>query len=275
MRWIDTHAHLDDERLVGEFEALVARACQVGVDRIIAVGTSAARSRHCVELAQRSPHVFAAVGIQPNDCNEVEPGDWDQIVAMVTQPRVVAIGETGLDCYWDKTPLDLQREYFTRHLDLARQSELPFIVHMRDSGEPIVAMLEAEARNGPLRGVMHSFTGDEDLAQRCLDLGMYISFAGMITFNKSDDLRQVAAMVPYDRLLIETDAPYLSPHPMRGKFPNEPSRVVHTAACVANVRGMTLDQLAQVTTRNAETLFRFGPSPPLDRLTGSRHTPSS
>ncbi|MEQ8789080.1 MAG: TatD family hydrolase [Pirellulaceae bacterium] len=257
MRLFDTHAHLDDEQFDDQREQVIERAHEAGVEQIVAVGTTAASSRVCVDLAAKFEGVFAAVGIQPNYCAEAQPGDWEQITALVERPKVVALGETGLDRYWDYAPFELQQDYFDRHLRLSQQRDLAFIVHMRDCGDDIVAMLEEARQRGPLRGVMHSFTGDESLARRCLDLGLYISFAGMLTFKKSQDLRDVAATIPDDRLLIETDSPYLSPHPMRGTRPNEPALLVHTAECLARLRGIPTERLAQRTTQNARRLFKM------------------
>ena len=175
---------------------------------------------------------------------------------MSSRPRVVALGETGLDRYWDYTPLDVQQDYFDRHLRLSQQTGLPFIVHTRESDADVLAMLREARLRGPLTGVMHSFTGSSETAAECLELGMYISFAGMATFKKSDALRAVARTIPADRILIETDSPYLSPHPLRGKR-NEPAHVLHTAECLARERGQTLDEFAAQTTANARRLFRL------------------
>ncbi len=256
MTLFDTHAHLDDEQFDADRDSVVARATAAGVTTIVAVGTTAASSQKCIELAASYPGVYASVGIQPNHCAEAQPGDWDRIVELAKQPRVVALGETGLDRYWDYTPFEMQQDYFDRHLRLSQQLDLPFIVHMRDCGADIVQMLREARQRGPLRGVMHSFTGDAALAVECLDLGLYISFAGMVTYKKSDELRAVAATIPNDHILIETDAPYLSPHPKRGQRPNEPALLVHTAACLAEVRGVTADEFAAQTTSNAKRLFR-------------------
>jgi TatD DNase family protein len=255
MRLFDTHCHLDDEQFAGTQSAIVERAEAAGIVRLIAVGTTADSSLACVTMAAEFPVVLAAVGIHPNYVSEAQPGDWDRVVQLTGRPKVAALGETGLDRYWDHAPLDLQRDYFERHLRLSAATQLPFIVHMRDCETEMLEMLEGARRHGPLRGVMHSFTGSSATAEACLELGMYLSFAGMVTYKKSNDLRRVAAQVPGDRLLIETDAPYLSPHPKRGQRPNEPSLLVHTAACLAEVRGETLEALAERTTANACELF--------------------
>lgn len=252
----DTHAHLFDETLIPQIDDVVARAKEAGVAQMLVVGTTADDSRKAIEIAERFPEVYATVGIQPNYCAEAQPADWERIVEMLAHPKVVALGETGLDRYWDNVPFELQQDYFDRHLRLSQERDFPFIVHMRDCGDDIVAMLRKAAQRGPLRGVMHSFTGDPTLLQQCLELDMYISFAGMVTFKKSGDLREAAALVPADRILIETDSPYLSPEPVRGKRPNEPAYVAHTAKCVAAARGQSLEEFAQLTTANARRLFR-------------------
>ncbi len=255
MNLFDTHAHLDDQQFDDRRAEVVETAVAAGVTRMIAVGCTAADSASSVDIAQQFAPVFASVGIQPNYTHEVEPGDWDKIVALAKQPKVVALGETGLDRYWDHAPFDVQQDYFDRHIRLSQETGLPFIVHMRECGADIVEMLTAARSRGELRGVMHSFTGDEALMQQCVDLGLYISFAGMVTFKKSDELRAVAAATPGDRILVETDSPYLSPHPHRSKRPNHPAMVVHTAQCIATTRGVTLEAFAEQTTANALTLF--------------------
>ena len=258
IRLVDTHAHLDQDQFDADRADVIARANAAGVGPIVAVGTTSATSQRCCELASQFPSLRAAVGIQPNYTAQTEPGDWDAIVALAQHRAVVALGETGLDRYWDHSPLDVQRDYFDRHLQLAQSLDLPFIVHTRESDADVLEMLRAARRRGPLRGVMHSFTGTLDTARECIELGLFISFAGMVTFKKSDDLRAVAAAIPEDRLLIETDSPYLAPHPLRGRR-NEPAHLVHTAECLATVRGMSLADLASLTTRNAVALFRLEP----------------
>jgi TatD DNase family protein len=260
-RLVDTHAHLADGRLAGDLGAVLERARVAGADRVIAIGTTAEDGAATLEIAGRFPGVFAAVGIQPNHVAEAAPGDWERVSEMARHPRVVAIGETGLDRYWDHTPFPMQQESFDRHLDLARDLDLPVVIHCRDCASDIVEQLAR--RGGPARGVLHSFVGTWDEARAFLDLGLHLSFAGMITFaNKSlDPLREAAARAPADRLLVETDSPYLSPHPHRGRT-NEPARVALTAARLAEVRGMPVDALAAVTTANACRLFGLPPEWP-------------
>lgn len=257
MQLIDTHAHLDQPEFDVDRAEVIARAAAAGVAAIVAIGTTAESSAAAVRLAAEHSGVFAAVGIQPNYCAAATEADWQRIVELATSPGVAAIGETGLDRYRDYTPFDVQRDYFDRHIDLAARLDLPFVVHMRDCGDEILAALEAaRGRHGRLSGVMHSFTGDERLAAACVELGLYISFAGMVTFKKSAELRAVAAATPAERILIETDSPYLSPEPHRGKR-NEPARLVHTAACLAAARGESIEGFAALTTANARRLFRL------------------
>jgi TatD DNase family protein len=255
MSLFDTHAHLDDEQLRGSLDDVMHRAIQAGVSGIVTVGTAASSSQACIEIAHRFEIVHAAVGIHPNYCAEAASTEWDQIVDLTASDRVVALGETGLDRYWDHAPFALQQDYFDRHLRLSQRTGLPFIVHMRESLPDIMMMLREARGRGPLSGVMHSYTGDLDSAVECLDLGLFVSFAGMVTFKKSAELREVAAQIPGDRILIETDAPYLSPEPLRGQRPNEPSRVQHTAECLAQVRNVTVQQFARQTHDNACRIF--------------------
>jgi TatD DNase family protein len=256
MRLIDTHLHLDEEAFRPDRDEVVARASAAGVETMISIGITAATSRAAVDLAKTYRSVYAAVAIQPNYVSQAAPGDWDTIQELATQAKVVAVGETGLDRYWDYAPFETQVEFFDKHLDLARRLDLPFIVHCREAEREVVDQLKRAATNGPLRGVMHSFSGDAETALACVELGLFISFAGMLTFKKNDALRAVAAQVPLDRLLVETDAPYLAPTPFRGKR-NEPAYVRHTAEVLASVRNLTLDEIAQVTTDNARRLFGF------------------
>ena len=258
---IDTHAHLDVAEFAADRDEVIARAEAAGVTAIVCPAVSAASSQAVVELAGRYNQLYAAVGIQPTDAAAAVAGDWDRVVALAGQPRVVAIGETGLDRHWDDTPFDIQQDYFDRHLRLARQRDLPIIIHCREAEADLLPMLRAAAVGGPLRGVLHSFSGDADFARECLALGLDASFAGAVTYTnkKFEPLWAVAAMIPDDRILVETDSPYLVPHPLRGKQKrNEPAQILLTAQRLADLRGQTLDELDRMTTANGRRLFRIG-----------------
>ncbi len=254
--YFDTHCHLDQSEFADDRSDVIARAAAAEVTSILTVGVTAESSVAAVELAARFPGIYAAVGIQPNYAGEALPDDWQRIVHLSRQSGVVALGETGLDRYWDYTPLDVQQDYFDRHLRLSQETGLPVVIHSRECDQDILAMLRVAAQRGPLQGIMHSFCSTAEMAAECLALGLHISFAGMVTFKKADALRQVAAGIPDDRILIETDAPYLAPHPLRGKR-NEPALLVHTAAALATARGQTVEDFAALTTRNARRLFKL------------------
>ena len=231
--FVDTHAHLTDERFHDDLPAVIERASAAGVEHIICVATTATDSAACIQVAAKYPSAWASVGIQPNNLATAMAGDWDTVTQLVESSRVVAVGETGLDRHWDFTPFSVQEDYFARHLDLARRFDLPVIIHCREAEADTLRVLSDQFnRYGPVRGVMHSFTGDRATAEACWAMGLYISFAGMVTYKNSASLRAVAQAIPADRFVIETDAPYLAPVPMRGKR-NEPAYVVHTATVVA------------------------------------------
>lgn len=253
---IDTHAHLFDERFRDDLPAVLQRAADAGVERVICLGIDRESSLESVRLANEFPLVVAAVGIQPNHTAEARPGDWEEIVRLAeTEPRVVVIGETGLDRYWDRSPFPLQEEHFARHIELARRLGKPFVIHCREAEADVVRVLRGEfERHGPIHAVMHSFSGDAATARECLGMGLLISFAGMLTYKTAQGLRDVAKEVPLDRLLVETDCPYLAPVPHRGKR-NEPGFVAHTAACLAEVKGVSPGVIAEHTTRNARRQF--------------------
>ncbi len=259
MRFIDTHAHLVDPQLAPQVDDVLARARASGVIAVLAIGTDVTSSHHAMELAQRHPLVYAAVGIHPNECAAATDRDWASIIELTRQPRVVALGETGLDKHWDFTPFDRQQLWFQRHVELSNVTGLPLVIHMRDCEAEMLDFLAQCHSQQPLRGVMHSFTGSAAGATRFLHLGLFISFAGMVTYPKSIELRRVSIGIPEDRLLIETDAPYLSPHPYRGQRPNEPAQIVHTCRALAEARGSTAEALSETTTNNAMRLFGIHP----------------
>lgn len=252
---IDTHAHLDADRFARDLPDVVKRAEAAGLVRIIAVGITAASSRACLDLAQRYPLVVPTVGIHPNSVAEAASGDWDEIVRLAADPRVVGVGETGLDRHWDNTPFDQQEINFARHLELSRRTGLPIVIHSRDCDADTLRHLRAAYdRFGPIHGVMHSFSGDAPIADACVAMGLYLSFSGPLTYKNAETMRAVAARAPADRILVETDCPYLTPEPFRGKR-NEPAHVAHTARKLAEVRGVSFESIAELTTANAMRLF--------------------
>jgi TatD DNase family protein len=254
----DTHAHLDQPEFDADRETVVERARAAGVETILCPAVSAASSRAVVQWGEQFK-LPAAVGIHPNSTAEAAPDDWAAIVALSEHPAVAAIGETGLDRYWDHSPLRLQQEYLERHFQLARDRGLPIILHCRDAQADLIPMLRAAAADGPLLGVVHAFSGEMDFAAECLALGLHLGFAGNVTYSnkKFELLRAVARTAPEDRLLLETDSPYLVPQAFRGKLKrNEPMHVAATAAFLAQLRGVSIEQLAAATTANARRLFR-------------------
>lgn len=254
--FFDSHAHLDQEEFASTLPEVVSRARQAGVTDVLLVGVTPDSSERSIELAQQH-QLHAAVGIQPNYVAEVTSNAWDRILDLAGRPGVVALGETGLDRYWDNSPLELQQDYFDRHLRLSQKIEKPFVVHLRNSEQEILTMLREARRRGPLSGVMHSYTGTLEGALECIEMGLYISFAGMLTYKNAADIREVAAALPLDRLLVETDSPYLSPEPVRKMRPNEPAHVVHTCRRLAETRGQSLEEVARATTANARRLFKI------------------
>lgn len=254
--WIDTHAHLADESFNNSLLEVLDRAQAAAVERIIVIGTDLASSRLAVELAQIHEMLRATVGIHPNHAGEAQPGDFEAVVELARAAKVVGIGETGLDRYWDTVPIGVQREFFMRHLELGRAAGKPVVIHCRQAESDVLEALASFAARfgGPIAGVMHSFTADLAVARQCLAHGLMISFAGMLTYKKNDALRAVAAELPLDCLLVETDSPYLTPEPFRGK-PNEPARVIHTGQRLAAIRAMPIEELAAATTRNTCRVF--------------------
>ena len=251
----DSHAHIDDKRFDSDRAETIERAAQNGVTGIINIGADMASSARSVELARQYAGVYAAVGIHPHDTKDAIDSDYDQLAQWVTeQAKVVAIGEIGLDYYYDWSPRDVQQAVFIRQLDLARQLKLPIILHDRDAHGDIMAIIKKEGQG--LTGVFHCFSGSLEMAREVIKLGFYVSLAGPVTFEKSVKLKEIAAAVPIERLLVETDSPYLTPHPLRGRR-NEPAHVRLVAEEVARLRGLPLEALAEATTANVKHLFKI------------------
>jgi TatD DNase family protein len=254
---IDSHCHLDEERFAADREAVIARAHAAGVARMITIGASGSMQANydAVALAQGHPSIFATVGIHPHEAIMVSPTVIDEITRLAHTPRVVAIGETGLDYYYDNSPRPAQQDAFRQFTGLARRLRLPLVVHLRDAYDDAVTILRDEGA-AEVGGVIHCFSGDRSAARAFLDLGFHLSFSGIVTFKNADELRAAARMTPADRLLVETDAPFLAPVPYRGKR-NEPAYVVQTAAVIATERQQPIDEVAALSRVNTERLFRL------------------
>ncbi len=256
---VDSHAHLDFEDFRGDLEGVVARARAAGVARVVLVGLWRANGEfgNALELATGDPGFFAAtVGIHPHDCARVPEADWLALERMAEDPRIVAVGETGLDFHYDHSPRPVQEASFRRSIRAAKSARKPVMVHVREADEACARVLEEEGIP-EAGGVIHCFTGGWPEARAYLDLGLHLSVAGVVTFRNADDLREAVRRTPRDRLLVETDCPYLAPVPFRGKR-NEPAYVVRTAEKVAEVWGLPLEEVAEITSANAAGLFRLG-----------------
>jgi TatD DNase family protein len=254
---IDSHAHIQGKEYTGEAAALIARARDAGVGTIIAVGGAGDMSSNeaAVSLAASFPDVFATVGMHPHDAKDVDEEDMNTLQRLAASPKVVAVGETGLDYHYLHSPHGIQRRVFSRFIQLARETRLPLVVHEREAA-PDAAELLSQEGGGILRGVIHCFTSDYTAAQRYLDLGFFLSFTGIITFKNADVLREVVRRVPLERMLVETDSPYLTPVPHRGKR-NEPAYVRLVAEALAQIKNTSFEEVATVTTANARALFHL------------------
>jgi len=258
---IDTHAHLDFPDFDADRDAVVARAREGNVFPLITIGTDLEGCRRALDLAARYEGVFSGLGIHPNHTKGVPEADWRAFEALfddpAVRPRVLAVGETGLDYYRDHSPRDVQETAFRRQIRLARRHRLPVVVHCREAYARCAEVIEEEiAKEGPVAGVMHCFAGTVEDARRCLAFGFHLSFAGPITYKKNDALREVARAAPRDRILVETDCPFLPPEPYRGKR-NEPLYTRLTADALARARGESLVDVEAATDRNARALFAF------------------
>lgn len=253
---VDTHAHLTFPELRGELGAVLARAREAGVEAVITVGTDPADSRAAVELAAATEGVWATVGVHPHDAGSLTEAVLDDLAELARRPKVVAWGEIGLDYYRDRSPRDAQRRWFRAQVVRARELGLPVVVHDREAHADTLAILREESAGG-LRGVFHCFSGDVAFAQEVLAQGFYLSIPGTVTYPKNEELRRVVAAAPAERLLLETDCPYLAPQPFRGKR-NEPAYVLHAARAVAEVKGLSVDDVARLTTRASRELFGVG-----------------
>jgi TatD DNase family protein len=251
---VDSHCHLDFPEFAPELDAVVTRARDAGLGRMVTISTRVKRHAQVLAIAERFADVFCSVGTHPHNAHEELDIGADDLLRIADNPRVVAIGEAGLDYHYDNSPRDAQEQGLRAHIDAARRSRLPLVIHSRDADADMARILEQETGKGAFPAVLHCFTGGRDLALRAVALGHYVSFSGILTFKKSEDLRAIAAELPADRILVETDAPFLAPGKFRGKR-NEPSYVVETARVLSETRKTGFDEIARQTTENFFRLF--------------------
>jgi len=257
---VDSHCHLDFPDFQDELDAVVQRARSAGIGRIVTISTRVRRQEDLLAIAERFPDVYCSVGTHPHHADEELDIGAADLVVRTRHPKVVAIGEAGLDYHYDNAPRDAQERGFRAHIAAARETGLPLVIHSRDADNDMASILREETGKGAFPAVLHCFTGGRDLALAGIELGLYVSFTGILTFKKSDDLRAIAAALPADRILVETDAPYLAPGKFRGKR-CEPAYVVETAKVLAEARGVSPENVARQTTENFFRLFRKVPRP--------------
>jgi TatD DNase family protein len=251
---IDTHCHLDFPDFEAERDAIIERAREAGVTQMVTISTRVKRFDGVLSIAEKYPNVFCSVGTHPHNADEELDVTTDDLVRLSAHPKVVAIGEAGLDYFYDNAPRDAQAEGLRRHIAAARATGLPLVIHSRSADDDMAAILTEETGKGAFPFLLHCFSSGPELARVGVELGGYISFSGILTFPKSEELREIAKTVPHDRLIVETDAPYLAPKPFRGKR-NEPAYVAHTAEVLAQTIGVSRDEVAAITTENAFCIF--------------------
>lgn len=251
---IDTHCHLDFPDFEAERDAIVARAHEAGVEQMITISTRVKRFETILAIAESYPNVFCSVGTHPHNADEELDITTEDLVRLSAHPKVVAIGEAGLDYFYDNAPREAQVEGLRRHIAAARETGLPLVIHSRSADDDMATILTEETGKGAFPFLLHCFSSGPELARIGVALGGYVSFSGILTFPKSEELREIAKTVPHDRMIVETDAPYLAPKPFRGKR-NEPAYVAHTAAVLAETIGVTTEEIARITTENAFRVF--------------------
>ncbi|MBY0026050.1 TatD family hydrolase [Priestia aryabhattai] len=249
----DTHVHLNAEQYEDDLQEVINRALEKGVQNMVVVGFDEPTIKKAIQIAEMYDFIYASVGWHPVDAIDMTDEHLAWIEELAQHPKVVALGEMGLDYHWDKSPKEVQKDVFRRQIRLARKVNLPIIIHNRDATEDVVTILKEEHVE-EVGGIMHCFTGSIEVAKQCMDMNMYISFGGPVTFKNAKKPKEVAAELPLDKLLIETDCPYLTPHPFRGKR-NEPGYVSYVAEQIAELKGITYEELADITTANAKKLF--------------------
>jgi TatD DNase family protein len=257
---IDSHCHLDFPDFAADLDAIVARAAEAGIGRMVTISTRVRRVHELLAIAERFPNVYCSIGTHPHHADEEDGISADELVELTRHPKVVALGEAGLDYFYDNGSPEAQARGFRAHIAAARSTGLPLVIHTREADEDCRRILEEEVAKGPFRAVLHCYTGGRDLAMKAIELGLSISFTGILTFKKSQSLRDLAAELPADRIMVETDSPYLAPGKFRGKR-NEPAYVVEVAKVLAETRGASLDEISRQTTENFFRLFSKVPAP--------------
>lgn len=257
---VDSHCHLDFPDFADDLDAIVARAEAAGIGRIVTISTRVRRIESLLAITARFPNVYCSVGTHPHNADEEDGITSDELIALTKHPKVVALGEAGLDNFYKDGSPDAQERGFRAHISAARVTGLPLVIHTREADEACGRILEDEIAKGPFKAVLHCYTGGRELAMKAVSLGLSVSFTGILTFKNSQAIRDIAAELPADRIMVETDAPYLAPGKFRGKR-NEPSFVVETARVLAETRGVSLDEIAQQTTENFFRLFDKVPRP--------------
>lgn len=248
--YFNTHTHLNSKELYSQRDIFIKHALDNNVDYIVVAGYDLPSSKYAVEIAQEYPFIYATVGISPNDCLETTDADLNEIEALLQNPCVVALGEIGLDYYWEDVPHDKQKDIFQKQIDIAKKHDKPIVIHARDAYEDTYRILKQAAH----RGIMHCYSGSVEMAKRYIEIGFEISLAGPVTFKNARVPKEVATVIGIDHLMIETDCPYLAPHPFRGKL-NEPANVVYIAQEIAKLKNMEIEDVARITTFNAKKMF--------------------
>ena len=257
---VDSHCHLDFPDFADDLDGIIARAAAAGVGRMVTISTRVRRLSELLAIAERYDNVYCSVGTHPHNADEEDGITADELVALTTHPKVVALGEAGLDNFYEHGSREAQERGFRAHIAAARATGLPLVIHTREADEQCGRILEEEIAKGPFHAVLHCYTGGRELAMKAIDLGLHVSFTGILTFKKSEALRALAAELPADRIMVETDAPYLAPGKFRGKR-NEPAYVVETAKVLAETRGVSLEDLSRQTTETFLKLFSKVPRP--------------
>ncbi len=255
--YIDSHAHIESEDFDGDRTAMIARAREAGVEIIVAVGNGdLSKDSHAAaqRIADKYDFIYTTVGVHPHEARLLDEPMYGRLAALAAHPKVIAWGEVGLDYHYDNSPRDVQRAAFRRQLRMARQRRLPAVIHTRDAEEETLQILRDEWQSAALPGIIHCFTGTRPFAEAMVEMGFLISFSGVVTFKKADDLRETARALPADKILIETDAPFLAPVPFRGRR-NEPAYVIETARVIGELRGLPVEEIGRITSANFKRLF--------------------